>query len=122
MAAMAAVGAAVEVMGVKGRRALGMRCVKRRKRRRITVRNDICDRSMEWVSSEKNRMCRSGGIGVQRCACQVVYLFDDGVDGGVHCLGNVQGLSHHLGGTLGDLVLVVDHQGAAVGHHDRICA
>ena len=50
------------------------------------------------------------------------YLFDHGVDGGVHGLGNVQRLGHHVGGALGDLVLIIDHQGTAVGHHDRIRA
>ena len=53
------------------------------------------------------------------CCC---YLFDHGVDGGVHGLGYVQRLGHHVGGALGDLVLIVDHQGTAIGHHDRIRA
>ena len=37
-------------------------------------------------------------------------------------MGDVQGLGDHVGGALRELVLVVDHQRATVGHHDRVCA
>ena len=50
------------------------------------------------------------------------YLLDDGVYGGVHVVGDVQGLGDHVGGALSELVLVVDHQCTAIGHHDRVCA
>ena len=56
------------------------------------------------------------GLRCKRSEVCCFYLFD----GRVHSLRDVQRLGHHVGGHLGELVLVVDHQGAAVGHHNRV--